>query len=252
MVKQPVYVIDNQIVRELFNNVIAASKTLNTDVVFRTLLTKKLSQLPPPAQIAKDGRIMEWLEEYKETELHHRHVSHLYGLFPGNLITPQHTPELAKAAIASLNVRGDKSTGWSEAYKILLWARLQDGNRAFKVLKQLLLPVYGKEIEMSSGGGSYPNLFCGHPPFQIDGNFGGAAGIAEMLIQSNQGYIELLPAIPDEWKKSGEVKGLKARGNFMIDMKWKDGRVTDYKISSPEKRKIKIKVNGTMKEIRSI
>jgi alpha-L-fucosidase 2 len=104
---------------------------------------------------------------------------------------------------------------------------------------------------MHSGGGSYPNLFCGHPPFQIDGNFGGTAGIAEMLIQSNQGYIELLPAIPDEWKKSGEVKGLKARGNFMVDMKWKDGRVTDYKIFSPEKKKIKVKVNGTVKEIRS-
>nr|WP_121270251.1 glycoside hydrolase family 95 protein [Pedobacter schmidteae] len=244
--------IDNQIVRELFNNVITASQTLNIDNHFRTILAQKLTQLPPAAQVAKDGRIMEWLEEYKEAEPQHRHISHLYGLYPANLITPDHTPELAKASMASLNARGDKSTGWSEAYKILFWARLKDGNRAFKVLKQLLFPVYSNAASMNYDGGSYANLFCACPPFQIDGNFGGTAGIAEMLIQSNQGYIELLPAIPDEWKKSGEVKGLKARGNFVVDMTWKDGRITAYKISSPEKKKVKVKVNGIVKEIKSV
>ncbi len=243
--------IDNQIVRELFGNVINAATILGLDKSFRDSLQKKMKLLPPPGRVASDGRLMEWLQEYKEVEPQHRHVSHLYGVYPAALISPEKTPDLAKAAKASLEVRGDGGTGWSKAYKLLFWARLQDGNRAYKLLTQLLQPTGEKGVNMSGGGGTYPNLFCAHPPFQIDGNFGGTAGIAEMLLQSHAGYINFLPALPDAWKTGGEIKGLKARGNFTVDMVWKDGQVTEYKIFSAQPQKVKIKVNGEIKELRS-
>jgi alpha-L-fucosidase 2 len=241
--------IDNQIIRELFNNVITASKILGKDEIFRAQLSAKLKELPPPGVISKDGRIQEWLEDYKETDPRHRHVSHLYGLFPASLITPDATPELAEAAKKTLDVRGDDGPSWSIAYKILWWARLHDGDRAFKLYKELMKPTLRTDINYGSGGGIYPNLLSAGPPFQIDGNFGATAGIAEMLIQSHAGYIELIPAIPNEWKATGEVTGLRARGNFTIDFKWKDSKVIYYHITSAQPRMVKMKINGVIKNI---
>jgi alpha-L-fucosidase 2 len=241
--------IDNQIVRELFNNVITASKVLNVDADFRKELEERLKQVPPAGVISKDGRIQEWIEDYKETDLQHRHISHLYGLYPASLITPSSTPELAAAAKKSLEVRGDDGPSWTIAYKLLFWARLQDGNRAFKLLKEILKPTLRTDINYGAGGGVYPNMLSAGPPFQIDGNFGATAGIAEMLLQSHDGFIELLPAIPDAWKSYGHVQGLKARGNFTVDMSWKDGKILNYRITSPAAKKVKIKVNGQLKEI---
>ncbi|HEY0176360.1 MAG TPA: glycoside hydrolase family 95 protein, partial [Pedobacter sp.] len=243
--------IDNQIIRELFNNVITASERLGTDVAFRKKLQARLKELPPPGVISKDGRIMEWLEDYKETEVNHRHISHLYGLYPASLITPERTPALAEAAKKTLEVRGDDGPSWSIAYKLLFWARLHDGNRAYKLFTEIMKPTVKTDINYGAGGGIYPNLLSAGPPFQIDGNFGTTAGIAEMLLQSHGGFIEFLPAVPDGWKQSGEVKGLRARGNFTVDFKWKNGVVTSYHIRSDAARKVKIKVNGQIKEVRS-
>lgn len=241
--------IDHQITRELFMNVIAASKTLGLDSSFCQELEKVVKQLPPPIRIANDGRVMEWLQEYPEVEPEHRHISHLYALYPASMITPDSTAAWAQAARKTLDVRGDDSPGWSKAYKLLFWARLQDGNRAYKLLNELLTPTTATHINYGAGGGSYANLFSAGPPFQIDGNFGGTAGVAEMLLQSHAGFIELLPALPDAWRISGDVKGLKARGNFTVDFTWKEGRVTHYTITSSESQKIRIKVNGEIKEI---
>lgn len=241
--------IDNQIVRELFGNVIKASTLLNTDAAFRAELKETLKSVPPAGLISKDGRIQEWLEDYKETDLQHRHISHLYGLYPASLISPFSTPELAAAAKKTLEVRGDDGPSWTIAYKLLFWARLQDGNRAFKLLKEILKPTLKTDINYGAGGGVYPNILSAGPPFQIDGNFGATAGIAEMLLQSHDGFIELLPALPDAWKKYGSVKGFKARGNFSIDMSWKDGRITNYRIASPMAKKVKVKLNGELKEV---
>jgi alpha-L-fucosidase 2 len=209
----------------------------------------KLKELPPPGIIAKDGRIQEWLEDYKETEPQHRHIAHLYGLYPAPLITPDTTPDLAEAAKKTLNVRGDDGPGWSIAYKILFWARLHDGERAYKLYTDLMKPTLRTDINYGSGGGIYPNLLDAGPPFQIDGNFGATAGIGEMLIQSHAGYIELIPAIPGAWKTHGKVKVLRARGNFTVDMEWKNGKITSYLVTSTSPRKVKVKVNGVIKEI---
>ncbi|MFS2185886.1 glycoside hydrolase N-terminal domain-containing protein [Mucilaginibacter sp. Mucisp84] len=244
--------IDNQIIRQLFNNVITASKVLGKDEAFSKTLAAKVKKLPPPGVISKDGRIQEWLEDYKETEPQHRHVSHLYGLFPASQITLEATPALAEAAKKTLEVRGDDGPSWSIAYKILWWARLHDGNRTYKLFKELMKPTIKTDINYGAGGGVYPNLLSAGPPFQIDGNFGATAGIAEMLIQSHAGFIDFIPSIPDAWKAQGEVKGLKARGNFTIDMKWKDGKVTSYKVTSPTPRTVKIKVNGQIKSIMAV
>ncbi|WP_440134043.1 glycoside hydrolase family 95 protein [Chitinophaga sancti] len=241
--------IDNQIVRDLFNNIIEASSILGVDAALRKELTAKIKQLPPAGVISKDGRIMEWLEDYKETDPQHRHISHLWGLYPASFITPENTPDLAAAAKKTLEVRGDDGPSWTIAYKLLFWARLQDGNRSFKLLKEILKPTFRTDINYGAGGGVYPNMLSAGPPFQIDGNFGAAAGIAEMLLQSHAGYINLLPAIPDHWKAEGAVKGLKARGNFTVDFAWKNGRVTTYKISAPAAQKVKIKINGEIREI---
>lgn len=241
--------IDNQIVRELFTNVIAASKLLNVDAEFRSELQEKLKSVPPAGVISKDGRIQEWIEDYKETDLQHRHISHLYGLYPASLITPLSTPELAEAAKKTLEVRGDDGPSWTIAYKLLFWARLHDGNRAFKLFKEILKPTLRTDINYGAGGGVYPNMLSAGPPFQIDGNFGATAGIAEMLIQSHDGFIDLLPAVPDAWKAYGSVKGLRARGNFTVDMDWKDGKIISYRIKSDNTKKVKVKVNGKIKEV---
>lgn len=241
-------VIDQQITRELFSNVINASEILGLDASFRSELKSKLAKLPPAGRISSDGRILEWLEDYKETEPQHRHISHLYGLYPASLITPESSPDLAEASRKTLDVRGDESTGWSKAYKLLFWARLHDGNRAYKLFTELLRPATATDVDYAGGGGSYDNLLCAHPPFQIDGNFGGTAGIAEMLIQSHAGYINLLPALPDAWKETGRVTGLKARGNFTVDMEWKNGKITTYKVHSPVSQKVKVMVDGKIQE----
>lgn len=221
---------DNQIIRELFTNTIHAAEVLEVDSIFSSELVSKRSRLMPTS-IGKDGRIMEWLEQFEEVEPTHRHVSHLYGLYPGDEITIEHTPELAEAAKKTLEVRGDKSTGWSMAWKINFWARLYDGNHAYKLLSDLLLPCIPEGETEAKRGGTFPNLFCAHPPYQIDGNLGGCAGIAEMLIQSHTGRIKYLPALPEAWA-DGSFAGLKVRGGGEVSAKWKSGKLTEASLTA--------------------
>jgi alpha-L-fucosidase 2 len=248
--------IDMQQLRELFGNTAQAAGILGVDLELRRELETKRARLAPN-RIGQDGRLQEWLEPYEEPDPKHRHTSPMYGLYPGNEITVSGTPELAVACRKFLDGRGDNGTGWALAWRINLWARLSDGDRAYKLFTMLLRPTGDVGFNMSDGGGSYANLFDAHPPFQIDGNFGGCAGIAEMLLQSRleddgagngEPIVELLPALPKAWA-DGSVRGMKARGNLTVDIAWKAGKVTTYRIASAEPREVTVRTNGTVKTI---
>ncbi len=221
---------DHQIIRSLFKACIKASEILDTDQSFASEL-KSLSGRIAPNQVGQYGQLQEWLQDKDDPGNHHRHVSHLWGIFPSNDITWETSPELMKAAKQSLLFRGDEGTGWSLAWKINFWARLLEGDHAYELIKMILRPAISKNTEYTGGGGSYSNLFDAHPPFQIDGNFGATAGIVEMLVQSHLSVIDILPALPSVLP-DGNISGVCARGGFELSFKWRQGMLSNLEVYS--------------------
>jgi len=229
---------DMQILRDLFAHTIQAAEKLGVDAPLRAQLAAARARLAPN-QIGSAGQLQEWMEDWdmQADDVHHRHVSHLYGLFPGRDFNRLDNPPLAAAAKKSLEIRGDRATGWATAWRLCLWAHLGEGDHAFEILRFLLSPER-----------TYPNMFDAHPPFQIDGNFGGAAGIVEMLMQSRAGEIELLPALPAVWP-SGRVTGLRARGGFEVDLAWRDGKLTEATIRAVKAGSVRLRCGQTVRAV---
>jgi len=242
---------DLAMIRELFLDMIQAEKVLKKDPAFQKSLEDSLAKMLP-YQIGAAGNLQEWYFDWADVDPKHRHQSHLYGLYPGTHVTVDQTPTIAAASKKTLEIKGDETTGWSKGWRINLWARLKDGDHAYKMYRELLKYVEpdGVKVNYQRGGGTYPNLFDAHPPFQIDGNFGGSAAVAEMLVQSTPDLIELLPAVPKAWS-SGKVSGLKARGGYEISMQWEGGQVKNVKIKSKNSTSVRVRMNGEIKMIKT-
>lgn len=230
------------IIKELFIDTLKAAEILNVDKEFCEVLKEKIENIHPHI-IGSDGRILEWDKEYKECDLTHRHVSHLYGLFPGNQITTEKTPELTEAVKESLKIRGDAGTGWSLGWKINLWAKLKDGDHTLKLVYDQLNFVSSNETNYSGGGGTYSNMMDAHPPFQIDGNFGATAGITQMFLQYECGKIKILPALPSAFKQ-GEIKGIKTKGNITVSIIWEENKAKKITLLSPFAQSVKVETEG--------
>ncbi len=241
---------DLAMVRQCLLDTREAAKALNTDKELQKRIDETLKRLHP-YKIGEKGNLQEWYYDWNDSDPTHRHQSHLFGLYPGRHITTTNNPELAKAAAKTLEIKGDNTTGWSTGWRVNLYARLGDATNAYHIYQKLLRyisPDGYSGPDARRGGGTYPNLLDAHSPFQIDGNFGGTAGVAEMLIQSTPTSISLLPALPAQWA-NGSVSGLKARGNVVVDMAWADGKVTSLKLTAPNGAQTTVNVNGKNKKV---